>query len=292
MVTTGTQGPKHGLYLANSPGYCGDLATPKHVVEYAVAAEEAGWDGVFMADAFGSAPHEIFIDPWTTYASIAVETDHITLGSYISPVPRHQPWQLALNLATLDHLSDGRVLFGGGLGAPHNYETIGHTDSMRERGERYDEALDILTELWTGEPVTYDGQHFDIENLQLPVTPLQEPRIPLVLGFWWPNKKPIHRAAEWDGIMPFGPSFYGEEGVQGEPVTGTPKEEVRGIMEYYLDHTDEPGEVVFPIDIPEADDDFADFCEDMGATWLLSISRIRDDGHEANLERIHEGPPV
>lgn len=288
---TTTTTPKHGLYLANSPGYCAELATPSNMVEYGVAAEEAGWDGVYMADAFGNEPPEMFIEPYTTLAAIATRTDRIRLGTWISPVPRRQPWQLALELATLDQLSDGRVSLGAGLGAQHNYDCIGVEETFAERGERYDEALEVMTGLWEGEPFSYDGDYYTIDELHLPVTPVQAPRIPIYMGCWWPNKKPIHRAASWDGIMPAAPSYFGEEGVQGEPVTGTPEEEIRDITAYYRGVTDDPGEIFVPIDIPEAGPNFREVCLDAGATWLLTLFAIGPESHDDNLETIREGPP-
>jgi alkanesulfonate monooxygenase SsuD/methylene tetrahydromethanopterin reductase-like flavin-dependent oxidoreductase (luciferase family) len=115
--------PKHGLYLQNSPAYLGDLADPESMVEYAVAAEEAGWDGVFLAD--GLTPQFPSVDPWITLSGIATRTERLRLGTWVTPIPRRHPWQVAQDLATLDHLSNGRVLLGAGLGNPGNYTTYG-----------------------------------------------------------------------------------------------------------------------------------------------------------------------
>ena len=290
-VPTTADDLKHGLFLQNAPSYIDDLATPSNAVAYAIAAEQAGWDGVFLADAFGSR-EQTFVDPWITHASIAARTERISLGTWITPVPRRQPWQLASELATLDELSAGRVILGAGLGAPWNYETTGIGYEPAILGERYDEALEIIVELWKGEPVTYDGTHFTLDGLQLPITPVQEPRIPIVMGCWWPNRKPFRRAGEWDGIMPAAPSFYGSEGVQGEPITGTIEEEVSEMLTYYREGAANPGEIIMPIDVPEAPADFVETCRDQGMTWTLTTSLLESDSHEANLERIREGPPV
>lgn len=79
--------------------------------------------------------------------------------------------------------------------------------------------------------------------------------------------------------------------MQGEPVTGTLEEAVRDIVAYYRDVADDPGEIILPVDPPEAPDDFIDVCRDAGATWLLTTKLLEADSHEENLERIRAGPP-
>lgn len=287
---TASSGPKHGLYLQNCHVYIDELATPEHMIDYAVAADESGWDGVFLAD--GLYPEFPSIDPWITLAGVAVRTSHVVLGSWITPVPRRHPWQLAHDLATLDHLSNGRVLLGAGLGTEGNYTTFGDEWQPKRIARKYDEALDVIDGLWQGGPFSYDGEFYTVEEATLPYTPVQEPRIPILLGCWWPNKKPFRRAAKWDGIMPSAPSFFGSEGEQGERATGTIEEEVQDLVSYYRNQTDEPGDILLPIDVPEAPDDFADTCRDLGATWLLTTDLLDGESHEENLERIRAGPPA
>ncbi len=281
--------PKHGLYLQNSPGYLDDLAEADALVRYAIAAEDAGWDGIFLAD--GLTPSFRTTDPWITLAGIATRTDDVTLGTWVSAIPRRPPWQVAQDLVTLDQLSDGRVMLGAGLGNKPNYTTYGREWDPATIAKQYDEALEIIDRLWSGDPVTFDGEFYTVDGAQLLAPPVQKPRIPVVMGCWWPNKKPFHRAADWDGIMPWAPSFTGEEGIQGEPVTGTPEEEVRDLVAYYRGVADDPGEVILPVDPPEASDDFIDVCLDVGATWLLTTGLLGPDSHEENLNRIREGPP-
>lgn len=282
--------PKHGLYLQNSPVYLDDQATPDNLVEYAIVAEEAGWDGVFLAD--GLAPEFKSVDPWITLSGAATRTSEIELGSWITPIPRRQPWQVAHDLATLDHLSGGRVILGAGLGVLGSFAPFGIERDREQMGQQYDEALDVITGLWRGEPFSYDGEFYTTEAAELPLTPVQQPRIPVVLGCWWPNKKPFQRAANWDGIMPVSPAMYGEEGEQGEPVTGSPEEEIRAMLDYYRGMRDDPGEIFLPIDKPQMPSDFKEVCKEVGATWLLTTSLLDGDTHAQNVERIREGPPV
>ena len=281
--------PKHGLYLQNCRVYIDDLATPGNMIEYAVAAEEAGWDGVFLAD--GLYPEFPSIDPWITLSGIATRTSSVVLGSWVTPVCRRPPWQLAHDLATLDHLSDGRVLLGAGLGSEGNYTTFGEEWDPGRIARRYEEALEVIAGLWEGTSFSYDGEFYTVDGAELPHPTVQRPRIPILLGGWWPNRKPFQRAAEWDGIMPSAPSFYGSPGEQGEPVTGPIEEEVADLVGYYRRVADDPGEILLPIDVPEAPDDFAETCRDLGATWLLTSSLLDGDSHEQNLARIRDGPP-
>jgi hypothetical protein len=291
-------GPKRGLILSAT-------SHPATTVEYAVAAEEGGWDGVFhidhLVDFTASSPdtHQPLNDPWITWAGVASRTEEITLGSYVTPIPRRQPQQLARNLATLDQLSDGRVLLGAGLGAPWDYQAFGEPYDQRRLAARYDEALDVLTGLWTGEPFSYDGEHFTVEDAILRPTPVQEPRIPIVIGGWWPFKKPFQRAARWDGMIPQWPSkFIGESWVadMGDhmqrviPDEPAHEAEVSDMVAYYEAQCDDPGEVILPVDVPAAPPDFPEFCESLGATWLLHDPLEADATTEENVERIRGGP--
>lgn len=291
--------PRHGLILSAT----GDPAT---TVEYAVEAERAGWDGVFHIDhlidftAQEPEEHQPLNDPWITWAGVASRTEQITLGSYVTPIPRRQPWQLARNLATLDQLSDGRVLLGAGLGAPWDFEAFGEEYDQKTLAARYDEALEVITGLWTGKPFSYDGDHFTVDDAVLRPSPVQKPRIPIVIGGWWPFKKPFQRAANWDGMIPqwpskfIGASWVDEMGehmrsvIPDEPAT---EEEVRDMVAYYEDQCEDPGEIILPVDVPAAPPDFAQLCEELGATWLLHNPIQGDATTDENLRRIRDGPP-
>jgi alkanesulfonate monooxygenase SsuD/methylene tetrahydromethanopterin reductase-like flavin-dependent oxidoreductase (luciferase family) len=97
----------------------GDPGTTSELTQQ---AEAAGWDGVFIADAIDlvmgpKAPPLPWFDPWIVLAAMAMRTERIRIGTLITPVPRRRPWKLARETVTLDHLSNGRLIFGAGLGA-------------------------------------------------------------------------------------------------------------------------------------------------------------------------------
>jgi hypothetical protein len=276
----------------------------ERLVEYGVAAEEAGWDGVFLADHLamgGEDGYPDFPDPWITLSGIAARTDEIKLGSWVTPVPRRQPWQLARDLATLDRLSGGRVILGTGLGRSFDYTTFGTPWEPGTLGAKYDESLDVVTGLWTGEPFSYDGDHYTVDDAVLKPTPVQEPRIPIVVGGVWPNRKPFHRGGEWDGMVPHyrGDGVIPAEGIESDESDdlvvperpGTAEDEVREMAAYYRDVADDPGELFLPADPPHATGDWPALCRDLGATWLYTRNLDPEHGWDLTMERVRDGPP-
>lgn len=106
-------------------------------------------------------------DPWIALSAIAARTKTIRLGTSVTPVARRQPWQVARDLATLDRLSGGRVILGAGLGRRPDYEQFGYPWSLKWSAARTDEALSIVNRLWTGNPVTHEGEHFQLTDVVL-----------------------------------------------------------------------------------------------------------------------------
>lgn len=297
-----TQDVKHGIVIGNVPYLDGDSPD---IVELGVAAEAAGWDGVFMGDhlvtdEFSGGPQSAF-DPWISFAAIAARTDSVTLGTWVTTLPRRQPWQVARNLATLDQLSSGRVLLGSGLGAESLYTTFGQSWVPKELGRKYDEALDVITGLWEGNSFSYDGEFFDVEEAVMRPTPVQEPRIPIVAGCWWPNKKPFARGREYDGIMPNFQSMFGRGEYGTREGSGNPSGEVREMLAFYHEISDDPGEIILPVDPVGGSQTYVDTCLEMGATWLLTTHAdaiYADDKEERNTADfsltsvVEAGPPT
>ncbi|HEX4205798.1 MAG TPA: LLM class flavin-dependent oxidoreductase [Ktedonobacteraceae bacterium] len=185
------------------PNFGGDYANVRLVAEVAHEAEEAGWNGFFVWDHIGANwGKSEFSDPWMLLTAIAMRTERMRLGPMVTPIPRRRPWKLAREVATLDQVSNGRVIFGVGLGEGEEYSSYHEPGDDRQHGEMLDEGLDILTGLWRGEPFSYDGKYYQVENvLHLP-RPVQQSGIPIWVAGWWPNRKPMRRAARWDGVFP------------------------------------------------------------------------------------------
>ena len=192
---------KHAVWLLRTP------ATPDlpDMVELAVAAEEAGWDGVFVSDsiAFGST------DPWVSLAAVAARTERLTLGTWITAPAQQPPWRLAQALASLDRLSGGRLMLGTGLGVGEDFSKFGDDLSPSARARKYDEALELIVRSGRAIRCTHDGEFYQVHEVTLPVVPVQQPRIPVVVGGWWPNKPPSTAPRRGTGSCRTGRRFSG-----------------------------------------------------------------------------------
>jgi hypothetical protein len=204
-------------------------------------------------------------DPWVVLSAIAVRTKTIRLGTWVTPVGRRQPWQLARDLATLDRLSGGRVILGAGLGRRPDYEQFGYPWSLKWSGQRTDESLFIIDRLWSGDAVTFAGNHFQLDEVVLLPTPNQQPRIPIVIGGLWPRKPAVRRGAAWDGIMTH---FPGDGVLPGDDIP--PEQHASDMVTFYRTLTDTPGELFLPITPDNASSEWRNLCHNLDATWLYT----------------------
>lgn len=173
----------------------GELAEPLTIVRLARAAEGAGWEGIFLWDhtssPWGSA------EAWTVLSGVATVTERLLLGTFVTAIPRRTPFLLAHSATTLDRMSNGRVILGAGLGTDFESETLGLPSDARVRAEMTDEALEVVTQLWSGKKLDHRGKHFVVEEVTLAPLPVQEPRIPIWIG--GDSSPALRRAARWDG---------------------------------------------------------------------------------------------
>lgn len=177
---------RRGLYLAPFD----ELADPSLLVALAVHAEEHGWDGVFLWDhILRRPPVRAVADPWIALSAIAAQTQRVRLGPLVTPLARRRVHKVARETATLDQLGHGRLILGVGLGSNANgeLERFGEVADPRERARLLDDGLSRLSELWAGE---------------FEPRPVQQPRIPVWVAGRWPNRRPLQRAARFDGIFP------------------------------------------------------------------------------------------
>ncbi len=273
---------KYGFVLPR-----GDAQT---AAEFAYQAEEAGWDGFFVWEPVWG------IDAWVCLTAAAMRTKRIKLGTMLTPISRMRPWKLASESATLDNLSNGRVILSVGLGAiDTGFETFSEVSDRKMRAELLDEGLEVLTNLWSGEPFHFKGEHYNIEITEKafdpPPPPVQKPRIPIWVVGAWSRVKSMQRAVRYDGLLP---NVMGEDGkVRMGPATPA---EIREMNEFITTNRegDSPFDIIVegqtPGDDPgEAGKIITPYAQ-AGATWWIEAMWSEPEPDKV-LERIKQGPP-
>jgi len=120
-------------------------------------------------------------DPLTILTFVAARTRRVALGTSVLDIPYQNPVVLARALTTLDHLSNGRVRLGLGVGwSKDEFDAVG--SSLGERGARADEFLDVLRAIWTTDPVEFHGRFYRIPRSVIGLKPVQKPHPPVYLA--------------------------------------------------------------------------------------------------------------
>ncbi len=180
MATT-QQGSRFGVYL---PAYVfpGEAApTAAFLQDFARRAEEVGFDSLWVIDHLFDAPPSyrvVYMEPLTSLALVAGATRRIHLGTGILVLPLRDPVLTAKGLANLDATSDGRLIFGAGVGWDAR-EFQACQVPKATRGRRMDEMLDIIKGLWTETAFSYQGRYFTLTDVTLVPKPVQQPHPPI-----------------------------------------------------------------------------------------------------------------
>jgi alkanesulfonate monooxygenase SsuD/methylene tetrahydromethanopterin reductase-like flavin-dependent oxidoreductase (luciferase family) len=238
---------RFGLVAAN----IGEYARPENVLRLAETAEDAGWEALFLWDHLGWVWDGPAADPWVALAGVAVRTERLLIGTAVTPVPRRRPQVLALQVATLDELSGGRVILGAGLGGNRReFEEFGESFDADRRWQLLEEGLQLMRSLWAG--------------------PLGPREIPVWIGG---NSVRARRlAASYDGWIPdsttltemrMSPEEIRAEGVADVAVMGYSQAGERELRTAY---------------------------EEAGATWWLESLHDRRATFDELLARVAAGP--
>lgn len=275
----------------------GDFADPRLLADLARRAEEAGWDGLFVWDhvTHHKELRRRIADPWVLLTAAALATSRIRLGTMVTAVARRRPSKLAREVTTLDRLTGGRMVLGAGLGSPvqDEFGSFGEPTDLKVLAARLDESLTALDLLWSGEPVTFRGQHVTVDDVAFQPTPVQRPRVPIWVAGEWPARPPMRRAARWDGAVPL------LVPAGGGPVRQPDAATVREIQDFLTGCRAAAGRDSEPFDLvlwgtspagPAASDLMGPLAE-AGATWWAEA--LWDDPSAAGpvLYRTDQGPP-
>ena len=271
-------------------GFVLPMGDARTAADLARLAENAGWDGFFVWEPVWG------IDAWVSLAAAAMTTQHIRLGTMLTPLSRMRPWKLASESATLDNLSNGRVIISVGLGAlDSGFKAFGEVTDRKTRAELLDEGLDILTGLWKGQPFQYQGKHYQVKETSFfpPPPPVQKPRIPIWVVGAWPSTKSLRRALKYDGLLP----------TVVNPKNGARQaspEEIRQIKAYIDANRGDtaPFDIIVEGGTPGHDParaaDIVHPWSEAGATWWIEGLWSLTDAAEGPVrlrQRLEQGPP-
>lgn len=158
----------------------GGLQSAPMLGALASEAEALGFDSLWAGDHIAS-PAPI-LDPLTLLACYAGHTTRVRLGTCVYLLPLRHPTPVAKTVASLDFVSDGRVIFGIGVGGefPGEFQACGVP--VGERGARTNEAIDVLRSLWRGAGSAHRGRFFDIDPVRLAPLPVQSGGPPIWIG--------------------------------------------------------------------------------------------------------------
>ena len=175
-----------GMGLANFP--FSDVATMWRWIDL---CEENGVDSIWQTDRLIST--QPMLESMTFMAALAARTERLKFGMNVVVVGFRDPLVLAKQCATIDFLSNGRMLPAFGVGGPIAPEWRVTNRPLRGRGPIADEMLELISRLWREESVTFKGEHFHYENATISPRPVQEP-LPLWIG--GASKAAIRRTAQ------------------------------------------------------------------------------------------------
>jgi alkanesulfonate monooxygenase SsuD/methylene tetrahydromethanopterin reductase-like flavin-dependent oxidoreductase (luciferase family) len=161
--------------------------------------EQMGWESLWLPDHFvpTANPSGPMFEAWTLLAALATHTERARIGVLVSSNTFRHPAMLAKQAVTIDHVSNGRVELGVGAGwFVEEHEMFGlEFPRTRQLVEQYAEAVDLLDRYLRGDQTTFDGEYYHLKEAWNRPAPLQQPRMPLMLGAHGP--KMIDIAAQY-----------------------------------------------------------------------------------------------
>jgi len=200
-------------------GNIGPIGTADAILKTAQRAEALGYDSVWTVerllwplkpqtpyaaspDGLLPEPYKYVLDPLDALTFAAAHTSKLALGTSVLDIPYYNPVMLARRLTTIDHLSNGRLRVGLGLGwSKDEMDAVGA--DMKHRGARADEFLQVLKAIWTTNPVEFRGKFFQVPKSYIGPKPLQKPHPPIYLAAFAPPalKRLATMADGWNPVM-------------------------------------------------------------------------------------------
>jgi alkanesulfonate monooxygenase SsuD/methylene tetrahydromethanopterin reductase-like flavin-dependent oxidoreductase (luciferase family) len=182
-------------------------------------ADALGFDTAWLGELHFSRSFSILADPLMVVAAAAQRTTRIRLGTAVTLLPLHNPIKIAEQAAVADVLSNGRLEFGVGRGTAPIHHT-GYNVPLEESRERFEEALEVITQAWSHERFSYSGKFYSARDISVVPRPVQQPH------------PPIRLAAN-------SPDSFANAGLRGWPIFATPvinpPDKLLGYLQSYRD---------------------------------------------------------
>ena len=141
-------------------------------------AEDVGLHSVWLAEMHFAGDRSVLASPLVVASAIAARTKQLRMGTAVQVLPLTNPVRLAEEVATLDHISQGRFEFGiGRSGLARSY--VGYNIPYAESQGRFYECLDILLKAWTEDAFSYEGEFYNYHNVAVSPKPYQQPYPPI-----------------------------------------------------------------------------------------------------------------
>jgi alkanesulfonate monooxygenase SsuD/methylene tetrahydromethanopterin reductase-like flavin-dependent oxidoreductase (luciferase family) len=179
-----------GIFIEERRRGSSEAAPFLEAFELVDAAEAWGLDGVWLGEIHFNSARSVQSAPIALASFIAARTRRVRVGTAVHVLPLSHPLRIAEEVATVDHLSEGRFDFGiGRSGSPRAYDVLGVP--YAEGPTRFYEALEIIREAWKGEPFSYQGKFYRFENAAVSPRPYQVPHPPIRMAANSPETFPL-----------------------------------------------------------------------------------------------------
>ena len=174
--------------------------------QMAETAERIGYDSVWVGDSITSKPR---LEPMAVMAALAARTHRVKIGTAVMLNALRHPVHLAHSIATIDNISDGRMILGLGAGRSNNQMFVDEHAAVgvpiEERAARMEESIDVLRKLWTEDDVSNPDGFYPLSGMTLEPRPVQQP-VPIWLSSNWVQRGLKRVAAQGDGWITNVPS--------------------------------------------------------------------------------------
>ncbi|HET9492348.1 MAG TPA: LLM class flavin-dependent oxidoreductase [Methylomirabilota bacterium] len=179
-----------GIFLEERRPGTSEGGSLQETLELADLAEAWGLDGVWLGEIHFNPTRSVHSAPVALASFIAGRTRRVRVGTAVQVLPLGNPLRIAEEVATVDHLSQGRFDFGvGRSGSPRAYDVLGVP--YGESQARFEEALEIILRSWKGEPFSFHGKFFHFENTRVAPSPYQRPHPPIRMAANSPETFPV-----------------------------------------------------------------------------------------------------